>query len=283
MPPKQGRSENKPGFSDAPERIVPGSPDWVAAYPDHIQRYEFAMRLIKPGSKVLDAGCGVGYGAAYMADHGAGQIVAVDISNEALQIAQNNFARDAIKWVQDDCHTLQKVEEFAPFDAVCNLENIEHLAEPEKFLGRLTRLLAPAGVSIVSTPNRILMNKLRGEEPGAASKNRFHYREYTSEEFVGLLRKFFDEVRLAYQRPTAVTRATLALHPFLNSIWTNPAMRFGRLIQRTLRRPDIPRELNEMLPPREWELLDQDPGALETWTFIAVCSRAKRSAPCASS
>jgi 2-polyprenyl-3-methyl-5-hydroxy-6-metoxy-1,4-benzoquinol methylase len=265
-------------FSGDPERIAPGGPDWDAAYPDHIQRYEFAMRIIKPGSKILDAGCGAGYGAAYMADRGAGLVVAVDISDEALALGRTHFDRKSITWLQDDCHTLQKAGELAPFDAVCNLENIEHLPEPEKFLGRLTQLLRPDGVFITSTPNRFLMNKLRGEAPDAPSKNKYHFREYTSTELMDLLQKFFSQVRLAYQRPVLATRVTLALYPFLNLTWTNPAMRLGRFIQRVLRRPNIPASLNEALPPREWEILDQDPGALETWHFIAVCSHAERDA-----
>jgi SAM-dependent methyltransferase len=264
-------------FSGDPERIVPGGPDWDTAYPDHIQRYEFAMRFIPPGSRVLDAGCGAGFGAAYIADHGAGPVAAVDISNEALEIARRHFARKSVTWIQDDCHTLQKAAEFAPFDAVCNLENIEHLREPEKFLRRLTELLKPDGVFVTSTPNRLLMNKLRGEDPDAPSRNRYHCREYTSTELMDLLQKFFSQVRLAYQRPVLATRVTLALYPFLNLTWTNPAMRLGRLIQRILRRPNIPANLDAALPPREWEVLDQDPGAPETWNFIAVCSRAKRS------
>jgi SAM-dependent methyltransferase len=266
------RGQNTRAFSDDPERIMPGDPDWDTAYPDHIQRYEFAVRSIKPGARVLDAGCGSGFGAAYLADHGAGIVVAVDISAEALQTARTEFARNSITWLLDDCQTLQKAAEFAPFDVVCNLENIEHLPEPDKFLARVTQLLSPNGVLITSTPNRLLMNKLRGVAPDAPSKNRYHCREYTSAELVDLLRKFFNEVRLVYQRPALVTRVTLALYPFFNLLWTNPAMRFGRLLQRMLRRPGIPRSLNEALPPREWEILDQDPGAEETWNFIAICS-----------
>jgi SAM-dependent methyltransferase len=270
------RGRNTREFSNDPERIVPGGPDWDTAYPDHIQRYEFAMRSIKPGARVLDAGCGSGFGAAHVADHGAGIVVAVDISAEALEVARTQFARNSITWLLDDCQRLQRAAEFAPFDAVCNLENIEHLPEPDKFLTRVMQLLSPDGVLIVSTPNRLLVNKLRGEAPDAPSKNRYHCREYTSAELVDLLGKFFKEVRLAYQRPALVTRVSLALNPFFNLLWTNPAMRFGRLIQRILRRPNIPRSLNEVLPPREWEILDQDPGAEETWNFIATCSHPKK-------
>ena len=44
------------------ERVVPGQTD-VDLMNEHLARYGFAESLVA-GKRVLDAGCGVGYGAA---------------------------------------------------------------------------------------------------------------------------------------------------------------------------------------------------------------------------
>ena len=154
----------------AEERIVPGTPHWDSSYPDHIQRYRFAAESIRPGSRVLDAGCGVGYGCAELVDRGAGSVVAVDISDDALALARHHFDRPNITWCQDDCHELTQAADHAPFDAVLNFENIEHLAEPERFVARAAMLLRPDGMLITSTPNRLLLNRLRGAPLARASQ-----------------------------------------------------------------------------------------------------------------
>ena len=59
-----------------PERIVPdATPAGVVAL--HLKRYDFA-RAYCDGADVLDAGCGVGYGTAYLAEVAA-SVVGVDV------------------------------------------------------------------------------------------------------------------------------------------------------------------------------------------------------------
>ena len=47
------------------ERVVPGQTD-VDLMNEHLARYGFAESLVA-GKRVLDAGCGVGYGSARLA------------------------------------------------------------------------------------------------------------------------------------------------------------------------------------------------------------------------
>lgn len=147
------------------ERIVPQFGKWGHAYPIHIQRYEFVGKQMSKGACVLDAGCGTGYGSAFLSDKGAGRIVAVDISSGAINFGRKHFRNDRIIWVEDDCHTLKNVTQYGPFDIVCCLENLEHLQYPEQFLRRVTQLLKPDGKLIVSVPNRIWNNKMVGISP----------------------------------------------------------------------------------------------------------------------
>jgi len=250
------------------ERIVPGTPAWDELYPEHVQRYEFAARRMRPGARVLDAGCGVGYGAAHLADRGAGSVVAVDLSDDAIRIARARFGRDGIHWVQDDCHSLERAAAYAPFDLVCNLENLEHLAHPERFLARVVALLAPDGWLVTSTPEQAGVNRLRGVRPGAPSVNRFHAREYTEGEFRALLVRHFEEVTVSYQTLAPVER--MHFEPVLTALWSNPAARLGRWVQRVIRRRPVA-ELADLLPPRRYQILDAVPEPAAAITLLAEC------------
>lgn len=266
------RMKPQSGGSEDPERIVPGGPEWERSYPDHIQRYAFAARELRVGARVLDAGCGCGYGAGYLAERGAGFVVGVDISEEALEHARRHFARANIVWLRDDCHTLEVAAQHAPFDLVCCLENIEHLAKPEKFLERVSDVLGHGAALVVSTPNRILVNKIRGAPSNAPPRNPYHHREYTEGEFRALLGQHFGEVKLSYQCHGMWTRARLALEPALQAVWTNPVMRLGRWMQRRLRGRNVPDSLEALLPSQlDWVILENNPGEDVTWAFLAVC------------
>lgn len=45
----------------------------IAGYAENIQRFEFALEWCR-GKRVLDAGCGSGYGAHFLACHGAASV-----------------------------------------------------------------------------------------------------------------------------------------------------------------------------------------------------------------
>ena len=256
------------------ERIVPGTRLWDELYPEHIQRYEFTALRMAPGAGVLDAGCGSGHGAAYLLDRGAGAVVAVDLSAEAIQTARTHFDRPGITWVQEDCHTLEEAGKHGPFDLVCNLENLEHLADPDRFLGRVTELLRPEGVLITSSPNRIGVNRLRGVNADAPTSNPFHFREYTVGEFHALLSRYFERVTLSYQ--TLVPLERMVVEPALSALWHNPAMRFGRWLQRVIRRRPMIERLEDLLPPRRYAILAEDPGAMLVITHLAECRGPRR-------
>ena len=61
----------------------------------HLDRYLTAKQFVT-GKHVLDIACGEGYGSKLMKDWGAASVVGVDISSEALQIANQMFAEEGI-------------------------------------------------------------------------------------------------------------------------------------------------------------------------------------------
>jgi 2-polyprenyl-3-methyl-5-hydroxy-6-metoxy-1,4-benzoquinol methylase len=258
------------------ERIVPGTTAWDELLPEHLQRYEFVAQRLPAQARVLDAGCGVGYGAALLADRGAARVVAVDLSAEALAIGRGQFQRPAIHWIQEDCQALEQARGAGPFDVICQLENLEHLSDPERFLDVAARELAPRGLLITSTPDRIGVRRMRGADPSAATSNPFHVREYDAAQFRELLAKHFERITLHYQTLLPIER--MILEPALDALWRNPMVRLGRWMQCALRGRDPARRLADLVPARRYQILESFPGDELVITLIAECA-SPRNAP----
>ncbi len=159
----------------------------------HLKRYEFA-RPYCVGKHVLDAGCGVGYGSAFLSGV-ARSVVGIDVSAEAIDYAR---ARYGGRNVEFDVGDLQRLErEDAEFDAIVAFEVIEHLPHPERLVAEARRVLKPDGVLVVSTPRAV--GSQRPENP-------FHEREFTADEFERLLRASFGRVDLYGQRRIQTSR-----------------------------------------------------------------------------
>jgi SAM-dependent methyltransferase len=176
-----------------PERIVPDEtePGIVAL---HLKRYEFARRRCE-GKDVLDAGCGVGYGTAYLAER-ARRVVGVDLSDEAIAYARRRYSRPNVDFAVGDLLALEHAD--AEFDVVCAFETIEHLPDPERFVAEARRVLREDGVLIASTP--------RAESTDEQPANPFHEREFSARDFEQLLQTRFASVELLGQRRLQTTR-----------------------------------------------------------------------------
>jgi SAM-dependent methyltransferase len=257
------------------ERIVPGTAVWDTSWPDHIQRYRFALRYVADGANVLDAGCGVGYGSAEIADSRSARVVAVDIADEALVVARRHFDRPCIAWCRDDCESLTAAAAHAPFDVVINFENIEHLARPEKFVSNAASLLRPDGLLLTSTPNRLLLNRLRGVPPEAPSANRYHLNEFSEAEFRTLLSRYFQHVDIWFQSPAGASRLRLRLRTAANR---TGLARIASALRRVsgIGQPRAKSGSAGARGIREWSIEPRDNGS--AWTLIAVCRNPRVSA-----
>ncbi len=133
----------------------------------HAARYYFAADYIQ-SKKVLDFGCGEGYGSEIMLET-AGNLVALDISSEAVRIT-----RDRLK-----IPVIQADARYAPFSAssfevLVSFEVFEHITSVDKYIAEACRILTPGGSFIFSTPN-VETHPLAGLNP-------YHVREYTVNE-----------------------------------------------------------------------------------------------------
>lgn len=174
------------------ERVIPGQGD-VDLLNEHRARYWFARRFAS-GKTVLDAACGTGYGSALLAET-AQAVAGVDIARDAVEYAREHFGSPKVRFAQADCLTLPFPD--GRFDLVAAFEIIEHLDNPEAFLAELRRVLDPAGLLILSTPNRLYYTDDRQEV------NPFHVREFSYPEFEEILRPLFPHRAILFENHVA--------------------------------------------------------------------------------
>ena len=147
------------------ERQVAPTVEQIRA--DHVARYRWAARTLKPRSHVLDLACGCGYGAHILAEAGH-RVVAMDREAEAIAYAEQHYAHPNITYRVADA---QDGGALPLVDAVVCFETLEHLEHPGILLNRF-RGVAP--VLLASVPN---------EEKFPFRGYKFHHRHYTAEEF----------------------------------------------------------------------------------------------------
>jgi SAM-dependent methyltransferase len=176
-----------------PERIVPDEtePGIVAL---HLKRYEFALPYCR-GASVLDAGCGVGYGTAHLAQV-AERVVGVDVSDDAVSYARTHYAGPTVEFLVADVLELPFAGDS--FGVVCSFEIVEHVADAERFVAELARVLKPGGWLVLSTP--------RANDPSVRPDNPFHEREFDADELRALLSSSFSSVELFGQRRIETAR-----------------------------------------------------------------------------
>ncbi|MBZ5621465.1 MAG: methyltransferase domain-containing protein [Acidobacteriia bacterium] len=138
----------------------------------HLERYDFARRVFL-GGRVLDFGCGVGYGSEMLA--GAGNtVVGVDASLTALIIARERREQFATFVLPSD--PLAQ----GPFLGTVAFEVLEHLEYPEEFLEQVARFSKHLVISTPVVPS--------------VAHNPHHKRDFTPAEFRAMIERRFEIV-----------------------------------------------------------------------------------------
>lgn len=162
---------------------------------EHEARYRFAGSFVR-GKRVLDIACGTGYGSYSLSDL-AVSVVGVDISQEAIDEARQDFRRENLRFVCGAAEDPSTAPASA-FDVICSFETIEHLGDTERqaYLKNLANWLAEDGTLLLSTPNKRVTSPF-SEKPG----NTFHVLEFTAKKLTEELSTHFDIVEWYGQRP----------------------------------------------------------------------------------
>lgn len=130
------------------ERFIPETMGGQLIEAEHVVRYALAAQVAS-GRRVLDAGCGVGWGSAVLLAAGAAGVAGLDLSEAAIIDARQRMP--GAVFVQGDLARLPWDD--GAFDLVVCFEALEHVVEQEQTLDELVRVLAPEGLLAVSSPN----------------------------------------------------------------------------------------------------------------------------------
>jgi ubiquinone/menaquinone biosynthesis C-methylase UbiE len=171
------------------ERFLPAGAGVFAYEPWH--RYAVG-RGYAEGRRVLDAASGEGFGTALLGTKAA-EAVGVDIDAESIRHAQSAYGSPTIRFVEGSCTGLPFPD--ASFDVAVSFETIEHLdaADQPPMLAEFARVLKPAGLLIISSPNKRLYSDARDYV------NEFHRHELYRDGLSALLAKAFPAQRWFHQ------------------------------------------------------------------------------------
>lgn len=173
------------------ERLVPDDPRLRNLLVEDLSKFQFASRYVE-GRSVLDAGCGAGQGSAHLAGKGARYVVGLDLSFAAVAYARGRYVAEGgarnLAFAEMNATHLAFRDGF--FEVVTSIEVVEHLADPQRYLAELRRVLAHDGVLVLSTPNK----RISSPTPGSLWPH--HVREFHLYELRELLGSGFSQVEM---------------------------------------------------------------------------------------
>lgn len=153
----------------------------------HMRAYRFAKEYIY-SRRILDIGCGEGYGTHYLAEF-AKDIMGIDYDLAVIDYAKSKYQRINLKYAAIDIKDLNNIND--KFDVICCFQVIEHILDPVGFLSNVNNLLEDGSIFLCSTPNKL------DASPGSdIPLNQFHVREYLYKDFKELLSTVFKGVEI---------------------------------------------------------------------------------------
>ncbi len=238
---------------------------------EHTHRYMWAARGVR--GHVLDAACGVGYGAPILMNTpGVTAYTGLDNSPDALAYAMREYAGKRRTFVCGDVYQLPF--EDASFDSIVSLETIEHLEHPEQAMAEFARVLKPDGVLLGSVPQKEFEDLCTT----AYGPNEFHKTQFGREKLESLIKAGFSAYLIwkswlsitSVLAPIDSKHQVAALEP--QSDWGN---RLGSLLFAATRGDSslLPAAQTTSLLPAV-ELVDHERATL-TWRDRAISNQTK--------
>lgn len=163
----------------------------------HESRYLWARDTFPlAGARVLDFGCGSGYGVALLAER-AGEVVGLDRSPASIEYARARYARPNASYRVADLEDPHLPDAVADrFDYVFSFDVIEHTERYFGFVENAARMLRPGGVAVIGCPNRLVTLDLN------VRWNVHHVQEFTPVQLRWLTSLYFERCELLGQDVT---------------------------------------------------------------------------------
>lgn len=105
---------------------------------------------LKPGTRVLDVGCGNGAALGEFIRRGC-KVVGVDLSEQGISWARQAYPQGRFEILAAGDHVLEQLNE-PPFDIVISTEVVEHLYAPRDWASGCFGAVKPGGRFICTTP-----------------------------------------------------------------------------------------------------------------------------------
>lgn len=119
-----------------------------------IYRYSYAINFLKQilknnkEAKILDIGCGEGFGVNLAINNGYKNTQGIEVSTERIDIAKNRYGQTINIQHYSGRRLPYKDSEF---DVVLSLAVIEHTSDKNKFVGEISRVLKRNGLAIIGS------------------------------------------------------------------------------------------------------------------------------------
>ncbi|MFH1182135.1 MAG: class I SAM-dependent methyltransferase [Candidatus Woesearchaeota archaeon] len=121
----------------------------LAAHDDlYLPKYvQYVQKFVKPGSKIIDIGCGRGNSTALFSK--TYDVIGADLSRKFIAYAKKNYKGAKFRV----CSALDLPFPDSSFDAAVSYGVIEHITDVPKYLDEAMRVTKPGGCVIVVAPN----------------------------------------------------------------------------------------------------------------------------------
>lgn len=192
-------------LEDTGERIIPKEMKTMnSSLLEHVARYYFSTPYVQ--GRVLDIACGTGYGSQLVAKtqkKEISELLAVDIDEETLKYAKQNYYHPLVKFQKEDVLDPHLPEKLGQFDIILSFETIEHVTDEQLFMNNLFAMLKPGGTLVLSTPF--------GQGKGIPCGQPFHIHQLTKDEFAQLFTPY-SEVEIYFQRGVTIEPPRAGVH-----------------------------------------------------------------------